>query len=590
MAILQISRITQRKGLTQDLPQPLAGAELGWAIDERRLYIGNGDLADGAPVVGNTEILTEFSPILDYANQYTYEGAAAGYVAQTGATSGSPVTQSLQSRLDSIVIVTDFGATGDGVTDDTAAINRALFQLYCRQVNPQIRRGLYFPAGEYLITDTLLVPPYACLYGDGAEGTIIRFQVDPWVFDATTVLGLIAYQQGVLVSYSGSYYRSIAEVPIGIGITNTSYWTPESLPDYVIQTSDSLQQTGVSLGTNGATTPRNVQITDMSFQTNMLHDGFQVGYATQCYFARLNFTGPLDDSGIDVNTDDIAALRWASSSAFTCSQIVFDECVFSGWTYGTSTDQVIRGATISNCQFTTLHQGVILDTEPTGLRLVQNIFDEIYAEGIVIDGANLNLTAHNTFYDVGNNLGATPVTPVIDFDANNNVSVGDMFERSTDQANQYPSAPRIQLNGKGGIALGMAQQGINHNLDSDSSVSEAANQLSLGRYSRAVGLRSTLLDATSGGIIAEINDNPSGTRQISNFRVNYTITRSTAVRTGVLESVLGASLVYTDDFSESATTGVTLSVTNTGNLITLGYNTTSTGNNATIDYSINYLA
>ena len=60
MAILQISRITARKGLVEDLPQPLAGAELGWATDERRLFIGNGPLEDGAPVVGNTEILTEF--------------------------------------------------------------------------------------------------------------------------------------------------------------------------------------------------------------------------------------------------------------------------------------------------------------------------------------------------------------------------------------------------------------------------------------------------------------------------------------------------------------------------------------------------
>ena len=65
MAIVQISRITQRKGLAVDLPQPLAGAELGWATDERKLYIGNGTLADGAPVIGNTEVLTEFSDVLD---------------------------------------------------------------------------------------------------------------------------------------------------------------------------------------------------------------------------------------------------------------------------------------------------------------------------------------------------------------------------------------------------------------------------------------------------------------------------------------------------------------------------------------------
>ena len=63
MAIIQVSRITQRKGLQEDLPQ-LAGAEFGWAIDQQRLYIGNGTLAEGAPTVGNTEILTQYSDIL----------------------------------------------------------------------------------------------------------------------------------------------------------------------------------------------------------------------------------------------------------------------------------------------------------------------------------------------------------------------------------------------------------------------------------------------------------------------------------------------------------------------------------------------
>ena len=60
MAIVQISQITNRKGLQSNLPQ-LAGGELGWSVDERRLFIGNGTLAEGAPTIGNTEILTEYS-------------------------------------------------------------------------------------------------------------------------------------------------------------------------------------------------------------------------------------------------------------------------------------------------------------------------------------------------------------------------------------------------------------------------------------------------------------------------------------------------------------------------------------------------
>ena len=63
MAIVQISRITQRKGLQEDLPQ-LASGEFGWSIDTQRLYIGNGALTEGAPQEGNTEIVTSGRDIL----------------------------------------------------------------------------------------------------------------------------------------------------------------------------------------------------------------------------------------------------------------------------------------------------------------------------------------------------------------------------------------------------------------------------------------------------------------------------------------------------------------------------------------------
>lgn len=62
MAIVSISRIQHRRGYRENLPQ-LSHAEFGWATDQRKLYIGNGPLIDGAPVVGNTEILTEFSDL-----------------------------------------------------------------------------------------------------------------------------------------------------------------------------------------------------------------------------------------------------------------------------------------------------------------------------------------------------------------------------------------------------------------------------------------------------------------------------------------------------------------------------------------------
>ena len=62
MAITQKSRIKVRHGLQEELPQ-LATGELGWALDSRRLFIGNGTADEGAPTMGNTEILTIYSDV-----------------------------------------------------------------------------------------------------------------------------------------------------------------------------------------------------------------------------------------------------------------------------------------------------------------------------------------------------------------------------------------------------------------------------------------------------------------------------------------------------------------------------------------------
>lgn len=66
MAVIQISRIQHRRGLEADLPN-LASAELGYSVDTRKLYIGNGTIEEGAPSLGRTEVLTQYS-ILDFTS------------------------------------------------------------------------------------------------------------------------------------------------------------------------------------------------------------------------------------------------------------------------------------------------------------------------------------------------------------------------------------------------------------------------------------------------------------------------------------------------------------------------------------------
>jgi hypothetical protein len=96
MAVIQISRIQHRRGLESDLPN-LASAELGWSVDTRRLYIGNGTTEEGAPSLGRTEILTQYS-ILDF--ETTFAANIAILQSNVVVLSGNIV--SLESRVSAL--------------------------------------------------------------------------------------------------------------------------------------------------------------------------------------------------------------------------------------------------------------------------------------------------------------------------------------------------------------------------------------------------------------------------------------------------------------------------------------------------------
>jgi hypothetical protein len=551
MAIVQISQITNRKGLQEDLPQ-LAGAELGWSIDSRRLWIGNGTVAEGAPVVGNTEVLTEFSDILNLAETYTYKGEAAGYTVQTGATPGSPIVQSLQSWFDQWATVTDFGAVGNGVQDDTAAINRALEQIYCREVNPQIRRALFFPAGVYRITGTIFIPPYATLYGEGKNSSVI--QLDNSISDST-------------------------------------------LNVYVARTCDSRTQIGANIGSNGAIAPQYINISNLGFQSLAPEANiFQVEDANNCRFQNVGFYGAGTAGTLIDALADTSCIRFASTPTLPTTQIVFDDCEFSGTTYGLNTateslgtDQFTKGVSVSNSRFNILYQGVVTGTEnlvqngTTGLRITNNVFDNIYAEGIVFGSVSLNASGYNIFYNVGNHfLEITePYTAIINIFNNNNVSIGDMFQRTdafSGIASPGSSYPRVVLNNTTSIAI------------------TNSSELAIGTYVRGSGQIASLTNNITSPTTIQTNATPPVPLEINTllvpaFKIDYKIVRGTGYRTGVLtvSSTGTGAINYTDEYTENLNIGVTLSVTQASTTVSVEYVTTNTGIASTITYSVTHL-
>ena len=108
---------------------------------------------------GNTLTFTEAPPLnsaieVMISRTLTDVGTAdAGSVTYTQGASGS-VQTTVQAKLQETVSVKDFGAVGDGVADDTAAIQAAIAHL---KTGSNIGGEVFFPRGTYIISSTIFL-------------------------------------------------------------------------------------------------------------------------------------------------------------------------------------------------------------------------------------------------------------------------------------------------------------------------------------------------------------------------------------------------------------------------------------------------
>lgn len=388
MAVIQISRIQVRRGLQENLPQ-LASGEIGWSVDEQRLWIGNGTIAEGAPDIGNTEILTANSDVLSAIESYIFQGRESGYTSKTGITLTSPVNRSLQDKIDEQVSARDFGAVGDGVTDDTAALQRAINELYplTYYASNGVRRILKVPAGEYIITSELTIPPYAVIIGDGILSTVIR-QIS-------------------------------------------------AFEDSTVKFRDSKGQIDAALGTLGAENPFQITFEDLTLENETDNHITMIDSSTNIFFNRVRFLGS-DTTPTNIGTSKAAA-RILNNSA-PSNYIYFNECRFNNITFGIFTDEEVNNVFANHCQFDTLYRAINLSS--TGSVGAQNVkatastFNNIAKQAINAPSKCSTTSAFNYYGIVGNgddialNTGSANCA-VLSWGTTNNYSIGDLFERST---------------------------------------------------------------------------------------------------------------------------------------------------------------
>jgi hypothetical protein len=316
----------------------------------------------------------------------------------------------------------------------------------------------------------------------------------------------------------------------------------------------------------------------MGFETLELVDVFLVEDASQCTFTDVSFKGPLVKADLTNAIDNIACVHFSSTISLVCNNITFRRCSFGGTTWAFQTPNQVSGCLITESTFNTHYQGIQLGDPspinggPTGFRILGNVFDNIYVEGIYIAAnTGMNASGYNMFYDVGIHFNGTtaPASAVINFVGDNNVSIGDMFQRTIAYTGTYP---RININ-----------DGINIAFD-------AASQMQLGTYVRQSGDTVTVPNNTTNQVV--FNFFASATRAV---QIDYTIVRDTSVRTGIYVIVVGTDNAGTnlngqDSGVENISTGMTFGVQEIAGQVSWLASTTNTGIAATLNYSITRLA
>ena len=405
MAVIEIAKIQVRRGQENQTGVPqLEAGEFGWAQDTEHLYIGK-RISEGANTDENTRILTE-NDLLNIFNlvdttstqiiNYTYREQVPHIL--------NTVPISLQDRLDQRVSLSSFGVVPSfTATDITVPFQNAVNTLFYNSTEDSFqrtesKRKLVIPAGNYLVREEILLPPFAQIEGEGPGITKITL-IETGTHLFRTVDAVDPY--AALQAMNDGIYRArnvvLSNMTIEYATTANS--------SYGLLALDNVQ---------------NANITNVEFgiqtSTSLVSDGVGI---------QLRGT---KNSGVEL-----------------CDNIQILNCNFNSLNTAIEGTGTVTRMVIKDNKFTNLQSGIRFfnvdefDTPSKGI-VTNNKFENIIKEALYV-GTDTTATHHisqyNIFYQVGNGITlddntSTEQYAVINFLSDGNKSIDDYFSRQNE--------------------------------------------------------------------------------------------------------------------------------------------------------------
>jgi hypothetical protein len=265
------------------------------------------------------------------------------------------VTRTAQAKMRDVVSVKDFGAVGDGTTDDTTAVLNALASLTSGG-------ALYFPAGTYkflrgtgaLIADTIPTNNVT-VYGDGADSIISGFN-----------------GAGSIPNNAGNEYYNVFQATGRSGITVRDlafqgYTTPISLFNCTDVIVDSIHHNGQLANAGGFMWNKSIYLS-----------GCERVRITNSHFLNFDFAVYVGETALPTKTCIVSNCNFEHTTAAGSYTTLFPVGVY--WYYS-------QDCVVDSCTFKNIYSSVDNGTSGTGMGYGVYEGDGVSGAGVISNNA-----------------------------------------------------------------------------------------------------------------------------------------------------------------------------------------------------------